>query len=1377
MKQFLMVPIQLDAMYVNDEGMSVVEQTANFPVQPYFERTFQEEINSGTANISESIVSLPFQNRGLHLGLGVHLHWALPDALTHGDSNLRFPEVPTRWLITRRKKGEDDTWLEDKQWVVESDYLFPPHLNKKNCSISVPYTSEAWIFDESTQQYRYHPQDYQYPRARISQSIREQDDFMEKVFEGGDTGDDNMPLTLKAKVSEVLSWLEDLPIDRVEKDQFLAVMQKPLGRSSQPYRYMGRKLPIAAWKDSIENAEYYPSLTATGYGEPTFAAFYPNCYSVFGFHDSDPGDLTREVRYEVVGWYGNEEKDVIAKFMEKQEHQSQQAVRDKFSWNNLDEKNPTHLLCYAGLEFSSDPKESQLPTEAEAEAEAVSITVANTPTEALSACIADKLVKDLDSEKSQSLLRSIEDQMEALQLSFRLDESKLDLNARFKELRHENGFVPVPGGMIWVIREEGDSTVKIPEEVAEQLKLVNGLQRAYDQGWQEIESRRKQLFADWYKYMIAAYPPDLHLSDYPSADLLKHFIETKVIRPLKEQLKATGELGRIRKDKGNIKAVEVEKGGHELSVGTRLSHAINRLIQLVNQFEYQHNKALEESKRNADDPLLHLFVEQIPGPRYWQPNNPVVLIEGETVKATKRHGQDGILDCHIFSPSTEKLFKDQNDFSEVTQVIRQRLEDDGQYKTWKQPPWNPFQLEWEVQLYPTESQSNLHEKKGVYSHQFITDNYEANALNPDLELKTDLGKLSNTGNIYSGKSLLTPQANKILTRAIEEELQKNEVFGEGEAISLENYRKRFESHPEKASFNNANYTMICAYEKLSKLNVLSQSLNGFNDALLMHKKTLELPIDDPLAFDEYHGFTADDVHQAMGEQIKNAPDPMNVFNPIRSGCLKILKMRLVDTFGQIKDLKTNQIDTTYKMTSPRSSYLVRMPPRLVQPARLNFRWLDAQQSLEDMASHQDSSPICGWLMTNRLDRSLMVYNGQGQALGYFKGRFWKEAIDSDQAQSIAEIKNPHLKRVVEFIEKGLRDDDDFLSHFNGTLDDALDHIQAEKSTAPQGPAGLIGRPIAVVRASLDLELRGLPAINQDWNMFRQDIGKQQRSADRFTRVQFPVRLGEHGQLNDGLVGYWLEKSNDDGSTHSKFYSPQSDFIDSQSIESRHGYLEDGPINFYQSIEDPPQQVTLLMDIQGSVHATVGVLPNKAITIPKEHYTEALQNIEVSFLHAPLLTQQGKINLPLRPTSDYEWSWVEQRRENYDEIAWDEYFLEKRIERQRLTELFNQATDSEDGEALWDYLLDANVGWLARVDDDEDGIQDRGVAKLVNRDERKLGADQAFAAPFKGHKALVQDLLDEHALGIDPVSPLATFTGPQEIKEGWLKLRKRTKVSA
>lgn len=404
----------------------------------------------------------------------------------------------------------------------------------------------------------------------------------------------------------------------------------------------------------------------------------------------------------------------------------------------------------------------------------------------------------------------------------------------------------------------------------------------------------------------------------------------------------------------------------------------------------------------------------------------------------------------------------------------------------------------------------------------------------------------------------------------------------------------------------------------------------------------------------------------------------------------------------------------------------------------------------------------------------MFFDAAGKALGYFKAGQWREAIDSDKAKQIAAIENPHLKRVAQYIEQSIEKEKerDFIDDFIGTIDDALANIHPEKTTECRGAALLIGRPVAVVRASLNLELCGSPAVNQDWNVFRRDMAKTRRTTDDFTKVKFPVRLGEYGQLNDGLVGYWLERKNTAGQIEfeqDRFYSPQSDYIDSVGIESRF-HLEhqsDDPINFHQSIDDPPQGVTMLMDVQGTVHATVGILPNKEISIPVEQYKQALQNIEVSFLYAPLVTQAGKINLPLRGGSDYAWSWVE--RKSADSKEWIELFPENRIEKQAFVEQWNKASGEYSGNALWSYLLGEDVKWLAAVDDNEDGQADVGRAKVVNKEDR---ASATLGGSYKKQDSLVASILETYSVGIAPVNTAGIFTGQQEIKEGWLKLRRK-----
>src|SRR5271166_5555203 len=103
--EILLVPIHLDALYLKKDR-SVVEAMADFSRLPYFDG--KRDVNPDVANLSEEILAQPFEDRDLQLQAGVHLHWALPDALTKGviseKDGTNFPAVPNRWLVTRSRK-------------------------------------------------------------------------------------------------------------------------------------------------------------------------------------------------------------------------------------------------------------------------------------------------------------------------------------------------------------------------------------------------------------------------------------------------------------------------------------------------------------------------------------------------------------------------------------------------------------------------------------------------------------------------------------------------------------------------------------------------------------------------------------------------------------------------------------------------------------------------------------------------------------------------------------------------------------------------------------------------------------------------------------------------------------------------------------------------------------------------------------------------------------------------------------------------------------------------------------------------------------------------------------------------------------------------
>lgn len=284
----------------------------------------------------------------------------------------------------------------------------------------------------------------------------------------------------------------------------------------------------------------------------------------------------------------------------------------------------------------------------------------------------------------------------------------------------------------------------------------------------------------------------------------------------------------------------------------------------------------------------------------------------------------------------------------------------------------------------------------------------------------------------------------------------------------------------------------------------------------------------------------------------------------------------------------------------------------------------------------------------------------------------------------------------------------------------------------------MGNPIAVVRVSLNLELQGLPAIHHGWNEFRQDLQREERDTDGATRVKFPVRIGEYQQLNDGVIGYWPE--NQDGSLSDTFYAPQSDKIKNEQIVTH----PSEQLIFWQAIADPSQTFTLLIEPRGKVHATCGILPTKAIDLPPSYYTEALKNIEITFLTAPILTDAYKIKLPLPTEVGYAWSWLQKER-----FTWKEVSTVGILRKEVILSAF------DNGEEVWSRLLQKE--WIEKPD--------LVKAWVVAKDRRKytdLGGD------MKDEELKIEEILERTYIGA--VNPNAIFGDRQEIREGWLKLR-------
>jgi len=1258
MPHVLMVPIRLDALHLTSP-LPVVEAKADFTRLPYWNGEY--EVNHDIANISEDLVSYPFQDRSLVLPPGVHLHWTLPDALARGSSKdpdkdkpnqhkMLFPAVPNRWLVTRYISGAK------KQWIVESDYL--------------------------------HPKDH---------------------FPADD-------------VNKLRSVAVPFPFDR--------------NNGERPFRYLGRVRPVPSAKE--DDAEYLSTkgyrLTAVGYqpepgseadggfGEPTFAALYANCLSVFGFHDHDPlPDDKKGIKYEIIGWYSNPEQDCLKGLGLSEQARKKtdvfDALKNIYGWeaSGAPDSCPDSTFFYASIEL--DKQAASLPEDTQ---HPLTVAAGNTVTEALSAYLPTR-------EELKGLPENLEEQLEALHLADRIDHLTLDFGPKFQHARHERGFSSVPGGTIWTIRvasktaklsesagpakyAEAAETVEanatlaptLPEGLAHGLNRLNIAQRKFDLCTEKLDSMQKQLFADWYKYMLSAYPPADARDDYPDIDEVRYFIEKNDLAEIEKQI-AARESARL-------------------------------------QCEQLKNELTEKLQ-------APLVLQPKPAPRYHRPHEPVLLLAGDGLRMTDRHGRVESLKCTIIADENGGIAKlkkvEIDDVKKFADAIKGKLTGgthddppgtwhpfslDWSVEMWPITPgtWPPFSLDWSAGMWPIRAGNNLTPHKRSYAPNFITNNYTLDSNNVDLTLQHGKGAVVRAASIYTGSSLITPHAKlklrerinvflskRLLKKYFEDakipaDKQTDDYFEKNVAAIKDWYKTKKTEEQDKINAlkkdgenktpddfitDRVVDTMLQVADCINddRFHVLAQSLTGFNEALLMHKQTLQLPMDEPFGFNNAKEFTGR-VRKAVGKNTYVAPRPLDDFQAIRTGKFKILALRLVDTFGRTQDIDLEKAGwvTSELMKPAKEPGVPRMfslPPRLAQPARLLFQWLAGKprpgEDEVEMNSHPALTPVCGWLLPNRLDNSLMVYAADGKAVDSISANVAGLLPAHGEFHELPKYFQELVQHLQGLEEKALKT-------FFDNIETSLQNINPAGSSQHDALALLMGRPIAVVRARLKLELRGDPAINQGWDAFRSDVasllqnedagktGLPGRSSDDLTKVRFQVRLGDNRQLNDGLLGYWIEYEQPD-SRYSRYHSGNEALID-------------------LSIDDGAVTLTMLMDPRGVVHISSGILPAEVLEIPVEQYAASMRAIEVTFLTAPVLSPAkppqpmallrpssqttpvlspvlrpvNYIGLPLPDEADHAWSWLEK-----DGGEWAE----------------PSAIGPAKTQAAWDGPLEIHEGWL------------------------------------------------------------------------------------
>ncbi|MGW7250393.1 discoidin domain-containing protein [Streptomyces decoyicus] len=413
-------------------------------------------------------------------------------------------------------------------------------------------------------------------------------------------------------------------------------------------------------------------------------------------------------------------------------------------------------------------------------------------------------------------------------------------------------------------------------------------------------------------------------------------------------------------------------------------------------------------------------------------------------------------------------------------------------------------------------------------------------------------------------------------------------------------------------------------EELEKLDILSQTLDGFNDWLLQLDGGAQVPTEGEAA-----RLTGDQNHVPDG-----AGPGQRRFQPIRAGQFFFTGLRVMDRFGRTLDLVTSgdedgnwydqypvpsptltpskELYTEPELINPQRFF--QLPPRILQDTRLTFSPVPAAP-----AAVGQGSPVAGWLLANYLDQTLGVYGPTGQALGEVRVL---TTVDGTKAADYNPLPHsPYLR----LDDQRFEDDHPQLHGFLAALtgrESSADAFKALLTTidtslrttvdpAPEDdhlPLRLIGRPVALIRADLDFELDGPPLTDPSWATVLAP------PAADYPQDTWAIRLGDPYKLADGLIGYYSAEPNQ-AVDYDLLHAHQPAGNSAGYIGTVSGEDLALPARAFGRVT---RHVTLLAHPHLPVHATTDILPVHSLRLDADQVHQALASVRASFRLNPLL---------------------------------------------------------------------------------------------------------------------------------------------------------------
>ncbi len=988
------------------------------------------------------------------------------------------------------------------------------------------------------------------------------------------------------------------------------------GLDGQIYGYLGSARDYGT--ENQEEGYYLTELTVVGPGDASFAACYPKSRSVFGFYDSMEEEESGTYTYVLTGYYETGEKDPLTG--------ADKETLEGLGWFCGDsEEIPQKTICHSVLkQVKWEGPEADYPSGVPTED--ISVYIGNTSAEALAAFLQKELPEVKGLERMLNAFQN--DMLEGIE-----NNGNPDALIRLEEGLHEKQFESIGQGSVWGLRNTLKRTnhAELEEENYQELALMNELQEENNLLEAMTESLKNEIYFAWWKYVLAESDPwgddalrlkEGHTQLQKDLEAVKN-VDSKTFLSLIQKL-----LAKLKKHQKQIrentqKIAELQKSLNDLLQGKEMT--------------------LQEKQRD----------------RFYMASPPVLMFCGDGVKRAYKQGfqknaADGLLHCRMHPVSSLDLTIDRQnvtitakdaaelcagtckplpsfaadvlgevlllseDFAEciaqkafqlagilctpeklatvTNNICRKQREKTGfsgsfpdpiSVCQWKQP-WAPLLMEWRIQMKSARSDVQKDDSFRSYSLEEI-----------DLELKRQEDRTTDSEPVeISGSTVISPHAadhlGNLIRRMAEEQRQGPEY---------ENLKK--------------------AAEIAGEMEILSQRMDGFHEALIMRDHLPALPLYDsskklrPLLLE---------LTRLLDQPLisPRVEDTESRFFPVRAGFLSVSEIWLVDSFGQMKKIKPdeNRIflgdDVSYEDRKG-EAYL---RPRFMHPATVRFHWLAARMEEERNLSMESidhgTTPVLGFVIPNFLDGDFQVCDSCGRLLGFIQksgqGARWMRPLPS--CIPFEEIPSAHLR----FFVKGL------LGEHNPACANLLKYLdQVFGKSAPGGDEQFLqlcfGRPLVLARGSVQILGRGYPPHVQ-W--FREEL-----VCNGFDEEKFEVRFGDKRKLFDGLAGFYV------GGREEKTYEKL--FVPDLFSEPESEYMVQGS-SIRTSLSDEPVELTFLMEPSGHITISTGFLPAKEVSLDKNVYCGQLEKNEMYIKAAPLLSPADPIAAPVPGGMTGEWSF-------------------------------------------------------------------------------------------------------------------------------------------